>query len=241
MRTIILAAGQGKRLGSDIPKCLLKVGDETILSKLITQLKHFDVTDISVVVGFGKEHIITELEKISGIDLNIIHNDRYREDTNILSLFEAISTDVSPFIVIESDVILGDKSIEQIYSMGSDNRSYWFTMNKFQKEQVGGILQTDEGGEVIDLRIVHEYTQEFEDYRKLIGILMVGPNELATYFDLLRKYSSESTLQYYLNPWIENLNLLPCRECKLDGQKAISFNTKDEYAKALNMFDHPED
>ena len=54
MKAIILAAGQGIRLGnglSELPKCLLKIGNKTIVEKQLESLASAGIEEISIVIG----------------------------------------------------------------------------------------------------------------------------------------------------------------------------------------------
>ena len=67
---IILAAGEGKRMGfltKDYPKGLLTYKEEPILKRLIRQLKNLEIEKIIIVTGFGHEKVKNELKNIEGI------------------------------------------------------------------------------------------------------------------------------------------------------------------------------
>jgi len=56
MKAIILSAGQGGRLlplTETLPKCLLSLGDRTIIEHQIDNLRECGVTDVAVVTGFA--------------------------------------------------------------------------------------------------------------------------------------------------------------------------------------------
>ena len=58
-RATILAAGYGLRMvpiNTEEPKGLLEVKNEPIIERIIKQLHEVGITDISIVVGFMKEH-----------------------------------------------------------------------------------------------------------------------------------------------------------------------------------------
>jgi 2-aminoethylphosphonate-pyruvate transaminase len=60
MKAVILAAGDGERLApitQTLPKALLPIGSETILSRQIRQLTAVGVTEVIVVVGYEGEAI----------------------------------------------------------------------------------------------------------------------------------------------------------------------------------------
>ena len=55
MKAIILAAGQGSRMGEltkSLPKPLMKFGEQTIISRLVNQLISRKITNIDIVVGY---------------------------------------------------------------------------------------------------------------------------------------------------------------------------------------------
>jgi bifunctional UDP-N-acetylglucosamine pyrophosphorylase/glucosamine-1-phosphate N-acetyltransferase len=54
---VILAAGLGTRMKSDMPKVLHRVGSQTILGKVVSSLKKAGVSDIIAVVGHGAEQV----------------------------------------------------------------------------------------------------------------------------------------------------------------------------------------
>ena len=54
MRAVILAAGRGHRLREvtgDRPKCLVRIGDQTLLQRQIQSLRRCGVDEIAVVAG----------------------------------------------------------------------------------------------------------------------------------------------------------------------------------------------
>ena len=239
MSVIVLAAGQGMRMGSltnDIPKSLLPFGDSNVLVRLIGQILDYYKGDIFVVVGYMKEQVINTLRSSFGNRVHIVVNNEYYNDVNILSLSLAIDGHSGPFFVFESDCVFDSCAMDKIFSQGLSPYSAWFTIGKFHKMQAGGILKADNQENVLDLRVVPEYEKKYKGYDKLIGVLKVGPNEVETYIELLQKEVKENIRQYYLAPWINNLVLLPCRKTDIGKCHADAFNTADEYYSALRVF-----
>ncbi len=54
---IILAGGSGKRLGMDVPKALIKLGNETLIDKQIRWLKSYGIQKIIVAEGYKHEQV----------------------------------------------------------------------------------------------------------------------------------------------------------------------------------------
>ena len=68
MRAILLAAGQGLRLQApadrQVPKCLLRIGGITLLERHRQLLTRFGVDEIVLAVGFRRDLIEAELERL---------------------------------------------------------------------------------------------------------------------------------------------------------------------------------
>lgn len=77
MKTIILAAGMGTRIGKmteTIPKCLLPFNGSTILESSISKLKKLNIKDIKIVVGYKKELIKKYILILLQITNTVLHN-----------------------------------------------------------------------------------------------------------------------------------------------------------------------
>jgi len=64
MKAVILAAGAARRLVpmiNSIPKCLIKIGDKSILENQLDALQFYGIEDVLIVVGYLKEQIIEKI------------------------------------------------------------------------------------------------------------------------------------------------------------------------------------
>lgn len=239
MKAIVLAAGQGSRmmpLTAHIPKPLLPFKDKTVLERLISQLQRH-TQDITVVVGYKADAVVEVVTASFGTCINIVTNDRFADDVNILSLSIAIKDNAEPFVIFEADCLYEDECIAKVFAPDLVNFSSWFTLGDFVPGQLGGILKADGSGAVNDVRIVLEYDERFRGYKKLIGILKVGPNEIKTYSDHLAESVINDTRQYYLQPWVDNLLTLPSIETDLSSHRLGAFNSPEEYWNTLRLFE----
>ena len=84
MRAIILAAGMGQRVGSDLHKSLLRVGDEALIARNIRLLRGLDL-DITIVIGHQAENFT----RVFGYDAAFVYNARYEETGSLYSLWLA--------------------------------------------------------------------------------------------------------------------------------------------------------
>jgi len=239
LRTIILAAGEGKRmlpLTKSTPKPLMPIENNNILSRLIRQVLARTSGEVSVVVGHAKELVIQEVTSRFGQRVRIVENVNYHNDVNIGSLMLALKDGKEPFILFEADCVFDDEAMDIFFNPEYVNNSCWYTLGPFLSHQVGGILKSNDFNKVIDLRIVEKYDDCYSSYRKMVGVFKVGKNEILEYIKLLKQEFKYNTRQYYHAPWIKNINSFNALEVELDQFNVCSFNTPKEYMEVLQIF-----
>ena len=234
MQVVVLAAGIGSRMGqltSNNHKCLLPINDnDSFLSHLLHQLNEYQLSKIVVVTGHLSD-LIEDVVKKFQMNIEVVFNKKYKQDTNIYSMKLALDNlnDDEPIVIFEADTYIDEIALNTIMKESEKNNSVWFTKGIFNKSQYGGILKDDNESNVTDIRIVPEYLNRFVDYKKLLGIQTIGPKEVIPYKELLNSYVKKTLAQYYLIPWIENLNILPCLSFDLSRNTIESVNNENEY------------
>ena len=109
---IILAAGVGRRFGEALsgqPKALLKVEGETLLVRLIRQLRLAGVEEIVVVAGFGIEAIRDAVDS----RVRVLLNPDYERGA-ILSLYTAREFFGRDLLVMDADVFGPDEMLTRL-------------------------------------------------------------------------------------------------------------------------------
>ena len=104
MRGIILAAGKGSRLNGtagESPKCLVKVGGETLIDRQIRTLRRAGIDDIAVVVGCQAEQV----RRSCGHGITYVENSRYAQTNSMYSLWMARPLLFEGFVVLNCDVL----------------------------------------------------------------------------------------------------------------------------------------
>lgn len=118
---IILAAGVGKRFGAEMndrPKALLEVGGETLIARLVRQLREGGVAKVVIVVGHRGELIEQALAGVAGV--SFLHNPEYRRGA-ILSLWTAREHLGGPALVMDADVFLPSEMMLRLLRSAHEN------------------------------------------------------------------------------------------------------------------------
>lgn len=88
MKAFIMAAGAGTRLmrvSQNQPKCLLKMGGRTLITRMLDQLESRGITDVTVITGYKAELVRREV----GSRARFIDNPFYHVTNSIASLWFA--------------------------------------------------------------------------------------------------------------------------------------------------------
>ena len=126
MKAIILAAGVASRLRpltDNTPKCLLKVGNKSILARTVDNLLANNVKEIIIVTGYLKEMIETFLlENYPQANFTFIYNEKYDSTNNIYSLWMTKSEILNhDMLLLDSDIIFDSRIIGQLINSNYDN------------------------------------------------------------------------------------------------------------------------
>ena len=112
MKAVILAAGQGTRIRSvhgERPKCLIAVGDQTILDHQLEALSMAGVSEVAIVVGYKKEQILKHVGSRYdhvGLSVQFIENRAFDSTNNIYSLWVAREwVQGDSFLCLNADVL----------------------------------------------------------------------------------------------------------------------------------------
>lgn len=159
MKAVILAAGIASRLKpltDNTPKCLLKVGDKSVLERTVDNIIANGIKDIVVVTGYLREMIENFLlEKYREINFTFIFNEKYDSTNNIYSLWmtkeELLGHDM---LLLDSDIVFDGRIIGQLLNSDHENCLAVRSDQKLGKEEIKLLLNDDgsikEIGKVID-------------------------------------------------------------------------------------------
>ena len=116
MKVIIIAAGTGARLGKEVsklPKALLEVNGQTILSRQISILKKIGIEEVVVITG-------PYAEKFPPIDVNYVNDAKHNEHDVLGSLLVAKDYIQGDIVITYSDILFDENVLRQIIQQECD-------------------------------------------------------------------------------------------------------------------------
>ena len=157
---VILAAGMAKRLRpltDECPKCLLKVGERTLLQRTVDAMLAAGIRELVVVTGyrgemlrdFLTEHYLSPLTpQPSPLNIHFIHNADYEHNNNIFSLWMTRPyTDGKDFLLMDSDILCDPETVQRMVN----EQGTALALNRHECGEEEIKIITDANGRVVEL------------------------------------------------------------------------------------------
>ena len=126
MRAVILAAGVASRLRpltDRTPKCLLRIGERTILGHTLENLRNAGLTDLVLVTGYRAEQIRDFVAaEYADLTVTYVHNPLYESTNNIYSLW--LTRDLvagGGILLLDSDILFDWRILPLLASSGAQS------------------------------------------------------------------------------------------------------------------------
>jgi bifunctional UDP-N-acetylglucosamine pyrophosphorylase/glucosamine-1-phosphate N-acetyltransferase len=194
LEIVILAAGQGTRMRSSLPKILHKIGDRTLLEHVHRLASRLNPDKVTVIYGHGGETVLRSLEH-----LNVIWVEQ-REQLGTGHAVMQVVDDIDEartVLILYGDVpLLGDETVKKLIPLAQADQMGLLTIDLADPYGYGRIVR-DGSGRV--LRIVEEKdaTPEERAIREVnTGILAIKGKHLKTWLSRLENNNAQR--EYYL-------------------------------------------
>jgi choline kinase len=101
MDALILAAGSGRRLRHDRPKCLVELGERLLIDRQLESLAWAGIDRVVVVVGYRADDVCLALPA----DTTVVHNPDYAMTNSLYSFWLARHEVGEEVLVLNADVL----------------------------------------------------------------------------------------------------------------------------------------
>ena len=206
-RVLILAAGQGRRLGASVPpKVLLDFEGSSLLTRHIRILDNCGLRDITVVIGYRAEELraeIVHLSRLRAPGVNLVRNPSFRNGS-IVSLWRACAVlrSGAPVILMDADVLYDSRLIVRLLDSPYES---CFLLDRSVEPGEEPVKLCIDRGRIVDFhkrpRIEHQWHAES------VGFFRFSPAIAAELAERVDEYIAEGRTQVEYEEPIRDLLL----------------------------------
>ncbi len=136
LKTVILAAGQGTRMKSRLPKVLQKINDKYLLSHVIDVAKEIGSDEIIVVIGHQGELVKEEIQK--DYDVKFVVQKEQLGTANAVSMANEYFDDNSEILVLCGDTpLLQKETLKNLINNHKNNELCATGLSMYQENPFG--------------------------------------------------------------------------------------------------------
>jgi len=226
MKIIILAAGIGSRLGNPFPKPLTPLNDgKSIMYKQLDAIsKHFDINNVSIVVGFKKDLIMERFP-----DVSYVYNPFFDRTNTSKSLLKALRKNKKESILwLNGDVVFDENLFEDLKPEIDANNSFIsVNTSRVADEEVKYTLKNG---------YVHELSKNVKNgLGEAVGINFIASDDINTFIDKLEICEDQDYFEKGLELAIQTKNL-KIKAVDISKYNCIEVDFKEDLENAKNLF-----
>lgn len=218
---IVLAAGSAKRMKNDIHKSCLKVGETSVINRILKSLIEYKIDDIIVVIGDRKEQLIEEIK------YNVIFKIQEVQLGTANAIVCAISDQNihhEHVIIVPGDTVIIDEKVLNLFINEHLNKNNDLTImtsisNKYNKD-FGRIIRKD--NKIVQIKEYNEWTfGELNNNEINTGIYLIKSDVLLNNINKIKL--NNISKEYYFTDIISllsgnyNIGSVVVTECSVLG------------------------
>lgn len=226
MKIVILAAGIGSRLGNPFPKPLtpLKMGKSIMGLQISNLSKHFNIDDISVVVGFKKDLIMERFPEVT-----YIYNPFFDRTNTSKSLLKALKKNRDKSILwLNGDVVFDGQLLEKLKPYIEQEQSFVaVNTSKVAEEEVKYTLKNN---------YIDQLSKQVKNgLGEAVGINFISSQDILHFIDRLEECDDNDYFERGLELAIEK-DGLKVKAIDISNYDCMEVDFKEDLENANNIF-----
>lgn len=205
MEVVILAAGKGTRMNSDLPKVLHEIGGHAMLAHVINAASQLQPDKIHVVVGFGAEAIKEYFHDLGLDDLNwVLQSEQLGTGHAVQQALPDIDSDDrdNQVLILYGDVpLIQSSTLQSLCEEASGDTLALLTVDTDSPEGLGRIIRNDSDS----VQAIVEHRDATAEQRQITevntGIMAVPATRLAQWLNRIGNDNDQG--EYYLTDVVE--------------------------------------
>ena len=230
MKAIILAAGVGRRLGVDHPKCLLEFDGRSLMQRHLDLLKQLGVEEVIVGVGHLADQVSDAIAEYGHADFTrTIFNSRFEQGSmiSLWTLREEL-TYGGDVLLMDADVLYDQKMLQRLVETDYKNT---FLLDRGFEDGDEPVKLCVRDGKLVEFRKQLAADLDYEFSGESVGFFRFG--------SVILKRLSERTEDYLARGLFEEHYEEAIRDLMLETPKEFSF--EDVTGIPWIEIDFPED
>ncbi len=238
MEIVILAAGKGTRMNSDLPKVLHRIGGKPMLAHVIETAQALGASKTHVVIGYGAEEVKAEFETHPAADrLNwVLQSEQLGTGHAVQQAIGDINTtdEANTVLIMYGDVPLTPTStLQPLLDACEQSGLGVLTMEMEQPHGFGRILRSEDGGvaAIVEERDASPEQKAIKEVNS--GIMAANATKLANWLSRISNNNDQE--EYYLTDIVALANDDDCNVIAVkaaNGQELMGVNDKAQLAEA---------
>lgn len=215
LHIVILAAGQGSRMKSDLPKVLHKVAGKPMLQHVVDTVSELNADGINIIVGHGSEQV----KRVITGDINWCHQAEQLGTGHAVAQALPSIPETGNVLILYGDVpLITQNTLCGMIDCIDDEHISLLTVELENPRGYGRIIRNFEG----NIKAIIEEKDASDEIRDIhevnTGILALRAEHLHTFIPMLQNNNAQQ--EYYLTDVIEIANKA--------GKRIVAFHPEFE-------------
>lgn len=234
LKSLILAAGKGTRMKSDLPKVIHKVNGIPMVKKILNELNKLNVEENILILGHKKELILNELEDIK----YVTQEQQLGTGHAVLQAKELLKDYNGDVMILCGDTpLLRSETLKEMYDYHKKTKSITTILTSIYEKPFGYGRIVKENKNVVGIIEEKEASDEIKKIKEVnAGVYCCDSSEL---FKALDKVTNENEKgEYYLTDIVKiqvSENKKVSSFILDNNEEILGVNSKIELAKASKV------
>ena len=235
IHTIVLAAGEGSRMNSNRAKSLQQIGGTSMLEKICDTAGKIS-QNITLVVGYDKESIISEAKKLTHLNITTSLQPKPIGTGNAVKCGLDKVLDNSKVLVLYGDVpLIKEDTLNNLIKASSSGAAILTTVldNPFGY----GRVKTSEDGHALSIVEEKDATDSEREIKQVFtGVLCVNKDLLTEGLSEIKNENAAN--EFYLTDLVSIMNLkgIKINTCDASNEEVQGANNKKELEKLETIY-----
>ena len=235
IHTIVLAAGEGSRMNSNRAKSLQQIGGTSMLEKICNTAGKIS-QNITLVVGYDKESIISEAKKLTHLNITTSLQPKPIGTGNAVKCGLDKVLDNSKVLVLYGDVpLIKEDTLNNLINASSSGAAILTTVldNPFGY----GRVKTSEDGHALSIVEEKDATDSERQIKQVFtGVLCVNKDLLTEGLSEIKNENAAN--EFYLTDLVSIMNLkgIKINTCDASNEEVQGANNKKELEKLETIY-----